>query len=86
MGPQRRTLQQAYTDYRQLLDQRVVDYADEPDGLEQQLRSYCDLGHMSRNFWSDAYLAAFAGAAKLSFATFDQGFRTFPGLSLQLLE
>ena len=86
MGPQRRTTQQAYADYLQLLNQRVVDYADEPEGLEQQLRSYCDLGRMSRNFWTDAYLAAFAAAGKLSFATFDQGFRVFPGLDLQLLD
>ena len=41
MGSQRRTLEQAFSDYSQLLAQNIVDYADEPDGLEQKLKSYC---------------------------------------------
>ncbi len=85
MGPQRRTTQQAYADYSQLLAQKIVAYTDEPDGLEQQLQSYCDLKRMSRNFWTDAYLAAFASTANMSFVTFDQGFRMFSDLDLQLL-
>ena len=36
--------------------------------------------------WTDAYLAAYAHAARLSLVTFDKGFRGFPGLSCNVLE
>jgi predicted nucleic acid-binding protein len=35
--------------------------------------------------WQDAYLAAFARAAKLHLVTFDGGFRQYEGLRLTLL-
>jgi toxin-antitoxin system PIN domain toxin len=85
MGPQRRSLEQAFSDYSQLLEQEIVNYADEPGGLEQKLKSYCNLGRQSRNFWTDAYLAAFACCADSILVTFDRGFRLFPELDLRLL-
>lgn len=85
MGPQRCTAKQAYSHYQQLLDQPLISFAHEPDGLEGQLITYCDLGRMSRNFWTDAYLAAFAVAGNMQMVTFDRGFQGFPELDLQLL-
>jgi predicted nucleic acid-binding protein len=85
MGVQRRSLEQAFSDYSQLLEHKIVDYADEPAGLEQKLKSYCNLGRQSRNFWTDAYLAAFACSASLTLVTFDRGFRLFSELDLRLL-
>jgi hypothetical protein len=85
MGSQRRSLEQAFSDYSQLLDQKIVEYSDEPVYLEQKLKSYCNLGRQSRNFWTDAYLAAFSCCANLILVTFDRGCRLFPELDLRLL-
>jgi len=35
--------------------------------------------------WTDAYLAAFAKMSAAGLSTFDQGFRRFSGLALELL-
>ena len=85
MGSQRQTAQQAYASYNQLLAQSIIDFAPEPNGLEARLLAYCELGRSSKNFWTDAYLAAFASAGAMSLATFDRGFQRFPDLELQLL-
>ena len=85
MGDNRRTHQQAWQDYLQLMSQKPVIYREEPNGAEGLLAALCKLGGSSPNFWTDAYLAAFAKAGGLSFVTFDQGFKRFPGLRLELL-
>ena len=85
MGSQRQTAQQAYANYSQLLEQSIIDFVPEPSGLEARLLAYCELGRSSKNFWTDAYLAAFASAGTMSLVTFDRGFQRFPDLELQLL-
>jgi predicted nucleic acid-binding protein len=65
-------------------DERFVFYA-EPIDLEQHLRRYTASGRVSPKLWQDAYLAAFARAAKLRLVTFDGGFQQFEGLHLTLL-
>lgn len=85
MGPSRRTCEHAWTDYDRLAQRGAVAYIDEPSGLTDLLRGYTRGQHLSASLWTDAYLAAFAQAADLEFATFDRGFRRFPGLRLQLL-
>ena len=85
MGEQKRSIGQAWQDYEQLLSQEPIIYVDEPEGVESLLKDLCALGVSSRNFWTDAYLAAFAEASGFSFATFDRGFRRFPRLELALL-
>jgi hypothetical protein len=85
MGDNRRTHMEAWQDYLQLLSQKPVIYREEPKGAEGVLASLCKLEGSSPNFWTDAYLAAFAKAGDSSFVTFDQGFKRFPGLRLELL-
>jgi toxin-antitoxin system PIN domain toxin len=85
MGNQRRDCAQAWTDYLQLLKQRPVVYKKEPKNLDGILAGHCKLGGSSPNFWTDAYLAAFAKAGGLTFVTFDKGFKRFPKLKLELL-
>ena len=40
----------------------------------------------ARDFWTDAYLAAFAKCAGLRLVSFDAGFSRYPGLAWLLLE
>jgi predicted nucleic acid-binding protein len=40
---------------------------------------------LDANFWTDAYLAAFARSAGLRLVTFDRGFARFSGLEVLLL-
>ena len=85
MGDQRRSLEQAWSSYEQLLSQDPVTYSEEPEGVEPLLANHCRLGGSSRNFWTDAYLAAFAEAGNTSLVTLDKGFQRFPNLPLVLL-
>jgi hypothetical protein len=85
MGESRRTAEQAWRDYDQLLAQRAVEYLDEPGGLATLLRAQTGGQERSASLWTDAYLAAFAQAADLELATFDRGFRRFSDLRLRTL-
>jgi len=85
MGRQRKTSEEAWRIYDQVLSTRPVVFADEPAGTEERLAEYGRGGGSSGGFWSDAYLAAFARSAGLGFATFDRGFRRYEGLALTLL-
>ena len=57
----------------------------EPPGLDSELARLCEMGRISPNLWTDAYLAAFAKSGKLRLVSFDQGFSTFEGLDLLLI-
>ena len=85
MGAQRRTPEAAWSDYDGLADQPIVAFLDEPEGVEEALRRYTAGRPPTVSLWTDAYLAAFASAARIELATFDRGFRTFAGLDLKLL-
>ena len=58
----------------------------EPDGLDERLGEFCNLGRTSPNLWTDAYLAAFARCGRLRLVTFDHGFSRFEGLDLLILK
>jgi uncharacterized protein len=62
-----------------------VRFLAEPAGLEERLRDLCSLGRTSPNYWTDAYLAAFARCAGLRLVSFDQGFSRFGGIELLIL-
>jgi uncharacterized protein len=62
-----------------------VQILSEPHGLEEAWREFCDLGRMSPNLWTDAYLAAFAKCAALRLVSFDRGFLKFNGLDCLVL-
>ena len=67
---------------------RQVRVSSEPPGVFEQWRRLASLDTASPKVWMDAYLAAFAMAGALRFATFDSGFRSFVprGLSLELMQ
>ena len=79
------TLKQAWQFYDTILGDERFDYYPEPEGLELFLREYTSAERASPKLWQDAYLAAFARAAKLRLVTFDQGFKQFAGLKMTLL-
>jgi len=85
MGNEVCTLRQAWEVYDTLMSDERFDFYAEPVGLEQFLRKYTQSGRISPKLWQDAYLAAFARAAKLHLATFDGGFQQFEALRLTLL-
>ena len=79
------TLEQAWITYDTILsDERFVFFS-EPEGLEQIFRAYTSIGQVSPKRWQDAYLAAFARAAKIHMVTFDGGFKAYENLRLTLL-
>lgn len=53
---------------------------------EAELRRLTRRDSPSQNLWSDAYLAALAIQTGSTLVTFDQDFRRFPGLDLELLD
>lgn len=85
MGQDACTLEQAWGVYDKILRDTRFEFITEPEGLEPFFRLYSSAGQVSPKLWQDAYLAAFARAAKLRLATFDRGFGNFKGLQLTLL-
>src|SRR5665213_170658 len=57
----------------------------EPEGLEPAWRELTRHPHSGPNFWTDAYLSAFASAAGLTIVTFDHAFRHHRGTRVHLL-
>lgn len=85
MGGQRLTPAAAWKKGAQFLALPEVKILPEPAGLDDQLGTFCEAGPTSPNWWTDAYLAAFAKCAGLRLATFDQGFSRFSGLDVLIL-
>jgi uncharacterized protein len=72
--------------WRRLLeDERFRFLPDEPTGLDLDFERFTVGRAFSPRLWTDAYLGAFAHAARLTLVTFDTGFRGFPGLSCNVL-
>jgi uncharacterized protein len=85
MGPDVCTLGQAWSIYDLIVQDARFEFSAEPEGLEPFLRQYSSSSQVSPKLWQDAYLAAFARAAKIKLVTFDQGFEKFKGLQLARL-
>ena len=85
MGKEVCNLKQAWTVYDTLMGDERFDFATEPMDLEQHLRRYTAGERISPKLWQDAYLAAFARAAKYHLVTFDGGFQQYDGLRLTIL-
>jgi uncharacterized protein len=83
---QPRDVKTAWHDYDILLSDQRFAYHDEPPHLDTSLRRIMPAKLISPKLWQDAYLAALAITAGLSFVTFDRGFRQFAGLDLLLLD
>ena len=65
-------------------DPRFV-FHPEPAGLEAAWRSASRHPHSGPNFWTDAYLAAFAQAAGIGIVTFDAALRQHRGVRVVAL-
>lgn len=79
------TAQEAWRSYDTLRSNRRIWFADEPPGLEQEWRAATQHVRKGPNFWTDAYLAAFAEAAGFVVLTFDRELARRAGSHAQLL-
>ena len=70
---------------RLLGDERIQFTRTEPIDLDATFARYTALESYSPRVWTDAYLAAYAYAAQLTFVTLDRAFARFPGLKCKLL-
>jgi uncharacterized protein len=85
MGVNLLTAEGAWDVYDDLFKTGRVRFASEPSGLERAWREATRHPHAGPNFWTDAYLAAFATAAGYTVVTFDQGFKRHKDAKLRLL-
>ncbi len=85
MGIQALAPEKAWGEYEKLLTGGAVQFLDEPAGLEPTLKRLTRGARAGRDFWTDAYLAAFARSAALRLVTFDSGFRQFRDLEVLIL-
>jgi toxin-antitoxin system PIN domain toxin len=72
--------------HRLLEDERFRYVVEEPLGLDVAFERFTTGRAFSPGVWTDAYLAAYAHAARLTLVTFDKAFRGFPGLICDVLE
>ena len=86
MGRQRLSPGAAWSKVAEFLALPEVTLLAEPAGLNHALEGFCRSGATSPNWWTDAYLAAFARSAGLRLVTFDQGLSKFPGVDLLILK
>lgn len=79
------TLGAAWKCYDSLLKMPPIHFATEPPDVEQIWRQYTTAETYTSKVWTDAYLAAFAHAAKLAFVSFDKGIRRFADVHTVIL-
>ena len=75
----------AWDVYDALFADSRIGFVSEPPNLEASWRAAARHPHIGPNFWTDAYLAAFAAAAGLDVVTFDRGFPRHQGVQVRLL-
>lgn len=85
MGANVLTEADAWKVYASLLDDDRVQYAEEPPHLEDGWRQATRQSGAGPNFWTHAYLAAFAEAGNYAIVTFDYGFQRHRGVDVRLL-
>jgi toxin-antitoxin system PIN domain toxin len=68
-----------------LLEHENIRFVKEPDGLDSIWRALTPPGSVGPNFWTDAYLAAFARATGFTLVTFDRGFSKHRDIPLKIL-
>lgn len=68
-----------------LLERENIRFVKEPDGLERNWRDLTPAGRVGPNFWTDAYLAAFARTTGFTLVTFDRAFSRHRDIPLKIL-
>lgn len=85
MGEDACTLPEAWAIYDDIdADERFC-FIHEPEAIDPAFRRFTQTATVSPKVWADAYLAAFAFAARLRLVTFDRGFHQFGELQIVLL-
>lgn len=72
MGKETKTMAEAWSVWDRVWADTRIAFLPEPDDLEQEFRSRSRLTTHSPKVWADAYLLAFAMAARLKVVTFDR--------------
>ena len=76
----------AWAKVAELLDDERFDFSPEPASVDTVLPPLLRYATPTGKLVSDAYLAAFSIAGNMRLATFDNGFRQFRGIDLDLLD
>lgn len=76
---------EAWESYRVLRLDRRIGYLGEPSDLHETWRAFTEGPLRSPNLWTDAYLCAFAHAARLTLVTFDAKIPAREGVSCVVL-
>ena len=76
---------QAWEIWDRLLAAPNVAFANEPYGIEDKWRSMVPEEQKGPNFWTDAYLAAFAQVTGYTLVTFNRGFSKYRKIPLRIL-
>jgi uncharacterized protein len=76
----------AWIAYQQLKDASAVEFVEEPADLDARLKHFAKGAKAARDFWTDAYLAAFAKCAGMRIVSFDSGFTRHKDLACLMLE
>ena len=79
------TLREAWSWYGNFIQDPSVFHVAEPSGLQARWAELCFPFGSSPKILTDAYLAAFAISGGFKLASFDNGFRQFEDLDLELL-
>ncbi|HEX7379933.1 MAG TPA: TA system VapC family ribonuclease toxin [Pirellulales bacterium] len=77
LGEEAVSLKEAWKLYDAIIVDPLAAYAAEPREVESNWRAYTQNDSFTSKVWSDAYLAAFAQAARLEIVTFDRDFTRF---------
>ena len=85
MGEDVLTADGAWSAFDTLMQDDRIGYAAEPQGLDDQWRQQTRGQHSGPNFWTDAYLAAFAAATGWTIVSFDRQFARRKNVPVRLL-
>jgi uncharacterized protein len=85
MGADVLSARDAWKVFDRLTNERNIFFAAEPAGIDAIWRELTPASRPGSNFWTDAYLAAFAKATGYTLVTFDRGFASLKGVPVRVL-
>lgn len=86
MGLSVQSQKQAWKTFDSYLSDPRIIFLQEPTVLESEFRNATQSDHPLNQYWTDAYLSAFAISSNLTLATFDKGFDRFTGFKLEIIQ